>query len=136
MTQENLDCFTRGTDAFVRGDFEAWLAELHPDVEWHSALPTLLTVGNGVYRGHEALRGMLREIDDALGELTVEYSEIRDFDDRVLGIGRLYARGAVSGATTESPFALLAEYKNGKATWVRTFLDPEEAFQAAALPDE
>jgi ketosteroid isomerase-like protein len=76
MSQENLDAFSRGTDAFNRRDFEAWLAELDPDVEWQSALPVLLTTGGGVYRGHEGLREMLRELDEALDELTVEYSEM------------------------------------------------------------
>jgi ketosteroid isomerase-like protein len=131
MSQENLDAFNRSTDAFKRQDFDAWMAELDSDVEWHSALPALLTVGDGVYRGREAVRGMFRELDDTLDELTVEYSEIRDFDDRVLGIGRIHTRGAASGVTTESPFALLAEYKNGKSTRVRTFLDPDEAIEAA-----
>jgi ketosteroid isomerase-like protein len=135
MSQENLDAFSQGTDAYNRRDFEAWLAELDPEVEWQSALPTLLTTGGGVYRGHEGLREMLRELDDALDELTVEYSEIRDLGDRVLAIGRLHTRGNLSGVATESPFALLSDFKDGKTTRVRTFLDPNEALEAAGLSE-
>jgi ketosteroid isomerase-like protein len=113
MSQENLDAFSRGTDASNRRDFEAWLAELDPEVEWQSALPLLLTTGGGVYRGHERFREMLRELDDALDELTVEYSEIRDLGDRVLAIGRLHTRGNISGAATESSFAVLSDFKDG-----------------------
>ncbi len=135
MSQENLDAFRRATDAFNRRDFDAWIAEVGPDVEWHSALPVLLTTGGGVYRGHEGLREMLRELDDALDELTVEYSEVRDLGDRVLGIGRLHTRGSLSGAATESPFATLSDFEDGKSTRVRTYLDPKDALEAADLTE-
>jgi ketosteroid isomerase-like protein len=135
MSQENLDTFSRGTDAFNRRDFDAWLAELDPEVEWQSALPILLTAGGGVYRGHEDLREMLREIGDTLDELTVEYSEIRDLGDRVLAIGQLHTRGNLSGAATESPFAVVSDFKNGKTIRVRTYLDPQEALEAAGLQE-
>jgi ketosteroid isomerase-like protein len=135
MSQENLDAFNRGTDAFNRGDFDAWLAELDPEVQWHSALPILLTAGGGVYRGHNGLREMLRELGDTLDELTVEYSEIQNLGDRVLAIGRLHTRGNLSGAAIESPFATVSDFKNGKSIRVRTYLDPQEALQAAGLQE-
>ena len=135
MSQENLEAFSRGTDAFNRGDIEAWLAELDSEVEWHSALPGLLTTGGGVYRGHEGLRDMVRELDDALDELTVEYSEIRDLGDRVLAIGQVHTRGNLSGAVSEAPFAIVSDYKGGKTIRVRTYLDPEEAVEAAGLSE-
>ncbi len=135
MSRENLDVFKRGTDAFNRRDFEAWLAELDPEVEWQSALPILLTTGDGVYQGHERLREMLRELDDALDELTVEYSDIRDLGDRVLAIGRLHTLGNLSGAATDSSFAILCDYKGGKTTRVRTYLNPAEALEAAGLSE-
>lgn len=133
MSQENVDCFHRATDAFNRRDFEAWLAELDPEAEWQSALPVLLTAGAGLYRGHEGLREMLRELGDTLDELTVEYAEIRDLGDRVLAIGQLHTRGSLSGVATESPFAVVSDFKNGKTIRVRTYLDPQDALAAAGL---
>ena len=135
MSQENVDSFTRGTDAFNHQDFEAWLAELDPQIEWQTALPILLTMGGGVYRGHEGLRVMLRELDDVLDELTIEYSEIRDLGDRVLAIGLLHTRGNLNGVATESPFAVLSDFKGGIATRVRTYLDPKDALEAAGLSE-
>ena len=135
MSHENVDSFSRGAEAFNRRDFAAWLAELDPEVEWQSALPILLTAGGGVYRGHEGLREMLRELGDTLDELTVEYSEIRDLGARVLAIGRLHTRGNLSGAAIESPFAVVSDFKNGKSIRVRTYLDPKEALEAAGLQE-
>ena len=38
MSQENVESFQRGTEAYNRRDVDALLTELDPDVEWHSAL--------------------------------------------------------------------------------------------------
>jgi ketosteroid isomerase-like protein len=88
-----------------------------------------------VYRGHDGVREMFRAFYDVLDEIHVEYSEVRDLGDRVLAIGRIRTRGGVSGAATESPFALLSDIKHGKATRVRTYLDPAEALAAAGLSE-
>src|SRR3954470_10316580 len=135
MSQENVDAFSRGAAAFNRGDIEAWLAGMDTDVEWHSALPILLTAGGGVHRGHEGVRDMVRNLSDAFHELTVEYSEIRDLGDRLLAIGQLHTRGNLSGAVSETPYALVSDYKDGKMTRVRAYLDAQEAVEAAGLSE-
>ena len=78
---------------------------------------------------------MFRGFYDALDEIHAEYSEIRDLGDRVVGIGRLRMRGKASGAATESPFACISDFKNGKVIRVRTSLDPDEALEAAGLEE-
>ena len=134
MSQENVEIFRRSDQAFNAGDIDAWLEEfIDPEIEWHSALPGLLTQGGTVYRGHDGVREMLREIADVLDALTAEYSEIRDAGDCVVAIGRLHARGKASGAETEVPFALVGDYRDGKVIRVRTYLDPKEALEAAGL---
>jgi len=50
-------------------------------------------------------------------------------------MGRLRAHGTESGVEIESPWAYLVEYRSGKAIWVRAFLDPNEALEAAGLRD-
>jgi Carboxymuconolactone decarboxylase family len=56
-----------------------------------------------------------RDQEEAFAEVHLDYSEIRDFGERVVGIGRLRTRGRASGAETESPVAWVVEFKNGKA---------------------
>ena len=84
-----------------------------------------------VYRGREGAREALQDLFDSFAELHLEISEIRDLGDRVLAHGRMCGRGTESGVEIESPWAYLLEFKNGKATWVRAFLDPREALEAA-----
>ena len=134
MAQENVETFKRSDEAFKRGAIDAWLEEFFdPEIEWHSALPGLLTQGGTVYRGHEGVREMLQSWQRCLDEMTAEYSEIHDVGDRVVGIGHIHTRGKASGAETEVPFALVGDYRNGKTIRVRTYLDPKEALEAVGL---
>src|SRR6478672_7845902 len=107
MSQENVEIFRRSDEAFNAGDIDAWLEEfIDPEIEWHSALPGLLTQGGTVYRGHEGVREMLREIAEVLDEMTAEYSEIHEVGDRVVAIGQIHTRGAASGVATDGPIAI------------------------------
>ena len=135
MSQKNVEAVKRFLDAYNRQDVEAMLEELDPEVEYHPALPILLGGEATVYRGHEGVRRLFREIYDAFDEIHVEYSEFRDLGDRVVGIGRIRMRGKGSGAETESPTGSVVEFKNGKGIRVRTYLDPKEALKAAGLSE-
>ncbi len=105
MSQENVDAFKRATDAANRRDIEAMLEDLDPDVEWHPAIAALLGGKATMYRGHEGVREWFRDQDEVFAEVRIDYSDIRDVGERVVGIGRLRTRGKASGAETESPVA-------------------------------
>jgi ketosteroid isomerase-like protein len=128
MSQENVETFKRAIDAYNSRDIEAMVEEVDPEVEWRPAWGEA-----AVYRGHEGVRKLFRELDDVLDELHLEYSETRDLGDRVVAIGRVRMRGRGSGAETESPLATVVDLKNGKAIRVRTYLNPREALEAAGL---
>jgi ketosteroid isomerase-like protein len=102
-------------------------------VEWYPALEVLLGGEATAYRGHEGIREMIRGTDEALGEIHVEFSTIRDLGNRIFAVGHIRVRGKGSGAETESPVGCLAELKDGKLIRVRTYLDPEDALEAAGL---
>jgi ketosteroid isomerase-like protein len=133
MSQQNVESFKRAVEANNRRDVEAFLEELDPEVEWHPGLPALLGGEATVGRGHEGARALLRDVYDALAVFHLEISEIRDLGDRIVAFGRMHARGRESGAETESPWNYVVDYKNGKATLIRTYLDPQEALDAAGL---
>jgi uncharacterized protein len=132
MSEENVKAVTRFIDAYNRRDVHALLQVLDPAVEWRPALPLLLGEAT-VYRGHEGARAWLRSLYDVTDDAHVEYSEVRDLGDRVLAIGRMHTRGKGSGAETDSPFAHVTDFKDGKAIRMWTYLDPNEALEAAGL---
>jgi ketosteroid isomerase-like protein len=133
MSQENVESFKRAVEAYNRRDVEALLEELDPEVEWHPAFEVLLGGEATVSRGHKGVRELLRDTDETLAEIHIEFSEIQDLGDRVVAIGRLRTRGKESGAETESPVGTVAKFKAGRAILIRTYLDPREALEAAGL---
>ncbi len=136
MSQENVEAFNRGVDAYNRRDTEALLAGLDSDVEWHPALLVSLGGEATVYRGHRGVRELLRDTDETLAEIHVEFADVRDLGDQIVAIGRLRTRGKASGAVAESDVGYVADFNDdGKATRIRTYLDPEEALKAAGLSE-
>jgi len=58
---------------------------------------------------------------------------VRDAGDHVVATGRLRALGNESRATIESPIWTVTRWNRGKATYVRTYLDRDEALKALSL---
>ena len=135
MSQENVEAFKRGVEAYNRRDIDVLLQVHDPEVEWHSVLQMRLGGDATVYWGHEGVRDFVRDLDEAFAELHIEVVEVRDLGDQVLAIGHLHARGTASGAETETPIAYLLDFKHGKAIRVLTYLDPTEALEAAGLSE-
>ena len=136
MSQENVEAFKRVTEAGNRRDWDAVMDELAPDVRWDAALVASLEgKGASTHCGHQAVREWFGVVYEVLGEVHMEYSDIRDLGDRVLAFGRIRTRGEASGAVTEAPIAYVVQYENGKATRVRSYLDPSAALEAAGLAE-
>jgi ketosteroid isomerase-like protein len=133
MSQANVEAFRRSIEAYNRNDVEGLLAGLDAEVEWRPVLPVVLGGRTTVYRGHDGIRDMLRDLDEILDERHLGFSEVHDVGDSVVAVGRLTIRGRGSGLRTESPFGWLGEFSNGKATSIRTYLNPDEALQIAGL---
>ena len=133
MSEENVEAFKRFSDANNRRDVEALLAELDADVEWQSAVLGSLGGEATVHRGHDGVREMLRDLYEAFSEFRVEFSDVRDLGDRVFAAGRWVTRGEESGVETTPPLASVVDFKDGKAIRVRSYLDPQEALEAAGL---
>ena len=133
MSQENVEPFKRFVDGFNRRDVEAMLEEVDAGVEWRPAAPVALGGEATVYQGHRGIPNGIRDLHDSFAELLIEISEIQPVGERVVGIGRILTRGKGSGAESWSPFGAVMEFKNGKATQIRSYLDPREALEAAGL---
>ena len=131
MSQANVEAFKRGVDAYNRGDVEAFLDELDPEVEWRDAIAQMLGGDAAVYQRHQGARECCQDLSDAFADLQSEYSEVRDLGGQTIAIGRVRARGEGSGAEIE--IAANCKFQNGKAIRIRTYLDPNEALEAAGL---
>jgi ketosteroid isomerase-like protein len=133
VSSANVEIVQRALEAYSRGDLEAMLAHLDPDVEWHSAI-----VGGAegnTYYGHEGFRSWFVEQFESFDELRTELSEFRDLGDRVIAFGRVHARGRESGVEIDSPTGWVFTVRRGKLARAEGFLSRERALAAAGLPE-
>jgi len=48
------------------------LDEVHPEIEWHSALHALMGGKQTVFRGHDGVRRMIGDLYEAFAEVHIE----------------------------------------------------------------
>jgi ketosteroid isomerase-like protein len=135
MSRENVEAFERAVEANNRGDYEALLAEIDPDVEWHAVFQVMFGGQATVCRGHEGVREYLRDLDEGFDVRHIEISELRDVGKRIVAIGRVRGRGRISGAELDSPISFVAEFRDGKVVRMSDYLDSKEALKAAGLSE-
>jgi SnoaL-like domain len=73
MSEEKVEAFKRAIEAANRQDVEAFPANCGPEVEWPRPA-ILMSLGGGakVYRGHQGVRDLLRDVFEVFAELHLE----------------------------------------------------------------
>ena len=128
MTTRNAELVGSIYEAMARGDIDAVLASLDPDVEWvepdTSGLPFA-----GVHHGREGVvSGVLATVPGTWDDFRVEPEELLGDGEAVVAIGRFHARRG--DRRLEAPFAHLWRVRGGLAAEFRNFTDTA-AFVAA-----
>ena len=132
MSQENIEVVLKAVDAVNRRDPDAFVACLHPDVEWEESgdvFPGL----RGTHRGWAGVRKWFQEAILELWEsLHCEVQEISEgSDDRVFLDLSITSRGKASGAETELRGWQVFRVVDGKVVRRWWFRNRAEALQAA-----
>jgi hypothetical protein len=113
---------TRSYEAFARGDMDAVLADMHPDIEWHQAqgLPH-----GGLYRGiDEVRRNVFDPLDrDWWQEFVVTPEQLIDAGAEVVVIGRYRGVAKQTGKPLDVPFVHVWTFRDERAVRFRQFLD-------------
>jgi ketosteroid isomerase-like protein len=132
---ENSESSRRGFAAFSRGDIDAMLTEMDPEIEWHVTFPFPdLPPGTTVFRGHEEVKDLFVRLLDVWEELTIELEEVLyDADDLLIERVRFHGRGAGSGAEAERVIHYVQDIRDTKLLRIRPFDTEAEAFAAAGV---
>jgi ketosteroid isomerase-like protein len=121
----------RAYEAFARGDMDAVVADMHPEIEWHQAqgLPH-----GGLYRGlDEVRRNVFDPLDrDWWSEFSADPDEYVDGGDQVVVIGRYRGFAKETGKRLDVPFVHIWTLRDGKAVRFRQFLDTAGWIEALA----
>jgi ketosteroid isomerase-like protein len=126
MSQENVEAFKRGINAFNRRDLDAGLELADAEVE---GVPLLVEM-EGAYRGHDGMRRWWENLLDVFPDFTVEVAEVRDLGDVTLGRLRYRARAADSDTPVEAQLWIVVRWRRGKWLWWGTFGTEAEALEA------
>jgi uncharacterized protein len=116
-------------ESFNRGDVEAMLDLLHPDVEW---VPPPTSVEPQPLRGREAVREYVAP--NIFERQTAEPIETIEEGNRLLVAARVRARGSGSGVEIDQTAYHVLTIEDGRA--VRFEVHVERAAALAALRDE
>ena len=131
MSEENVEIVRKVIDAVNRGDMDAWLGFLSPEVVWES-LP--LVGFRDVYRGRAEAREWIEQLLEVFEEAHVEIEEITALsDDRVLIVSRVTGRGRGSGVPVERPSCEVSWLADGLITRRQVFWTRAEGLEAAGL---
>jgi ketosteroid isomerase-like protein len=118
----DVETVQRSYDAFERGDMDAVLADMHPDIEWHQAqgLPH-----GGLYRGlAEVRRNIFDPLDEEWWEtFSAVPDEFLDAGEHVVVLGRYRGVAKGTGKRLDVPFVHVWTLAGGKAVRFRQFLD-------------
>jgi ketosteroid isomerase-like protein len=132
VSRENVELVREAIEEFNRGDLEAALELMHPDIEWRTleAFPDAAT-----YRGHEEVREFWQTWRDTFRGFRLHVEEcVPVGEHHVLATFRVSGEGAESGVGVESPAVFqLGEIRDGQVIWVEMFSTESEALEAAGL---
>jgi ketosteroid isomerase-like protein len=131
MSQENVDRFVMGIQAFNRGDAEAVLQGMDPEIRFEHRLAAL----QGDFVGLGGVRNWFADVNEHFENGQIHCQDVRDLGDRVLALGTLHLTGKESGVETEEPFAVVARYRDGLVTEYIDFGDRDQALEAAGLSE-
>jgi ketosteroid isomerase-like protein len=133
MSQENVKIAKRCVDAFDRRDLDELAETVTADFEWVGAF--LGVVEGGSYRGGEGLARYFCEAEETWESFSVSGEEFCDLGDTVLVRGRMEGRGRGSGVEVDTPYTMVVEFRDGKVSRSRAYLDHAQALRAAGLAE-
>ena len=133
MSQENIGTVKALYEAIGRGDVDAFVELLHPEVEMHPAVGGLLDL-ESTYWGREGAKHFMQTAWKGF-EVTVEPEEIVELPgDRILAVERWQIR-ARDGIVTGLQLTDLYTFRDGFVVGVDGFREKSEALEAIGLSE-
>lgn len=133
MSDENVALVRRACEAWLRGDFDAWFATLHPQVEWDTT-HFEGWLEKAVYQGRDEVRRFL--VDDWLASwdsYEAGIDELVDAGDRVLVLWWQRMLGGKGGVPVALDSAQVVTVRDGKVTRIENYTDRDKALEAVGL---
>lgn len=130
MANGNVESVARLYDLYRRGDYDAMLERVEPDLEVDltERLPD-----EPVLHGRDAYRDFLERNLHTWSEFGVEVEELLDAGDAVVVFVRSIGIGRESGATVEERIAHVVWLRDGRPHAFKLFPERDRALEAVGL---
>ena len=142
MSQENMENLRAFLETWSR---EAWTPEAweRGDVIDMSLLDSDVVYDDTVlpdhageaYRGHEGVARAAQRWIEGSEWLLVEVEQIIGAGDRLVSVHRSRSKARHTGIEFDAAVAYLWTFRDGKVIHFKSFLDPEQALEAAGLQE-
>lgn len=127
MSRENIELVRAAYAAWNRGDLDATVETMHPDVEvmQDSRIPGAIQV-----KGKSAARGWLESFYETWERFDITLEEIVGAGEAVAVVALIRARGKTSGVSVEQHVGHVLTIRNGQTIRWQSYMTPEEALEA------
>jgi ketosteroid isomerase-like protein len=129
MSEENVEITRRGYEAYSRGDLDAVLDDVHPEMITYRADPD-----GSIFKGPDGFLAAIAEWVEDFDQFTITPKEFIDANESQVVV-RVHqtAVGKQSGASIESDFWFVHTVNAGKITRLDMFVTKGQAQEAAGL---
>jgi ketosteroid isomerase-like protein len=126
MSEENVEVVKRSVEAWNRDDFDAWIDQFDPELEWFALME--------MFRGHAGARQAWESFKGDM-QLRSRYDDIRDLGESVLAMGEIMTVGQATGLNFTAEIAQIVKFRRGKIVSFRDFPSHAEGLEAAGLSE-
>jgi uncharacterized protein len=133
MSDPKVQLARRGLQALERGDLDAVIAMLDPDIVAYDP-PEI--PDSSVHRGREAVRRDWEETFEMFEDFSIELERYFDAGDELVVFVRYRGRMRGSTSEVEAVLAHVWTYRDGKVSMLRQYLDRAEALKAVGLSED
>ena len=135
MSQENVETVGRAMKLWVRGDVDAWLELMDPDIGRDISTHPLSDVPNHG-RGRDALMAdMIVTYLSGWTDYSAELKEVIDAGDQVVVVLHETASMRDTGVPLDRDLVQVWTVRDGRASFLRVFRTKVEALEAAGLSE-
>ncbi len=129
----DVEVVRKAVEALNERDVDTWLDLWHPDGEWYPRGAGQLEGKR--HRGRQQLRRFVEDYYASWQVFRIEEDDILDLGERVVFVGRIQARGRISGVDVDRAWGCVFLFRDGRIRRADGYTDPREALEAAGLRD-
>lgn len=119
----NTQLVTDTYEAFSRGDIDAVVGAMHPEIEWHEAEHSPWHAAGGHHGPEEVLSNVFARIPQLFEHFTVDTQAIHDAGSTVVIEGRYQARAAGTNQPLDAQVCHVWTIREGKLSAFRQYTD-------------